>query len=64
MMELFCTLIVVVAIQLYTFVKIQQTFYLKLVDLIVCSLHFNEDDIRKREGEAEKERGRKGGMKE
>lgn len=56
--ELFCTLIVEVALQLYTFVKIQQMFYLKLVDLIVCNLYFNKDDKRQKKREEERERRR------
>ena len=55
-MGLFCTLIVEVALQLYTFVKIQQMFYLKLVDLIVCNLYLNKDDKRQKKREEGRER--------
>lgn len=60
--ELFCTFIVMVVIHLYTFVKVKQTFYLKFVGFIVCNLHFNKDDERKR-GRGQKKRERKGGIK-
>lgn len=48
-----------VAVQLNTFVKIQQTLHLKLVDFIGCN--FNKDDEGR---EAEKERGREEMRKE
>lgn len=53
-MEIFCTSIVMVAIELYLFVKIQQILCLKLVNCIVCNLYLNKDDERKGDGVRER----------
>ena len=50
-MELFWTSIVMVAIELYIFIQIQQIPYLKLVNCIVCNLYLGKDDERVRERE-------------
>lgn len=69
MMELFCSLIAMVAIEMYIFVKTQQLLYLKLVDFIVCNLYLNKGDERNRGterkgGRAEGRKGtREGGIK-